>query len=74
VDNAAPPGIFDLVVDTLPKTIYQNLTLPEGSTTVVRITLGAISVTTAEGKASAADYFDTATNTRLVPYQIDYDG
>jgi hypothetical protein len=67
-DNAVPPGSYDLWIDTLPWTFYQGLTLPEGSTTVVRIVLGAISVITAEGQPTAADFYDAASGTRLGYY------
>ncbi|MCK4271098.1 VWA domain-containing protein, partial [bacterium] len=45
-DNAVPPGSYDLIVGTLPWTIYQDLVLPQGSTTIVRMELGAIRLLT----------------------------
>jgi hypothetical protein len=49
-DNVVPPGDYDLVLDTLPKIAYEDLALPEGSTTVVRIVLSAIRVLTPDGR------------------------
>jgi len=49
-DNVVPPGDYDRVVDTLPKLVYEGLTLPEGSTTVLRIILSAIRVLTSDGR------------------------
>jgi Mg-chelatase subunit ChlD len=58
-DNLVPPGVYDLEVDTLPKVVYEGLTLPEGSTTVVRIVLSAIEVvTTDEGEDTMVDILD----------------
>jgi hypothetical protein len=67
-DNAVPPGTFDLRVDTLPWTVYQNLSIPEGSTTVVRIRLGALRVLTPDGEETTADVYDADTGTRLGYY------
>jgi hypothetical protein len=64
-DNAVAPGRYDLLVDTLPWTLYQSLTLPEGSTTIVRIVLGAISVLTPDGHSTSADFYDAASGERL---------
>jgi Ca-activated chloride channel family protein len=60
-DNLVPPGSYDLVVETLPHLFYRGLTLPEGSTTIVRIQLSAIHVLTPDGKEDTMTYvFDTA--------------
>ncbi len=64
-DNSAPPGSYDLQIDTLPWTLYRDLTLPEGSTTIVRVILGAISVVTPEDQPMAADFYDAASDTHL---------
>jgi hypothetical protein len=55
-DNVVAPGSYDLLVDALPKIVYRNLTLPEGSTTVVRIVLSAIRVLTPDGKEDTHVY------------------
>jgi hypothetical protein len=49
-DNLVPPGDYDLVVDTMPKLAYEGLTLPEGSTTVMRIVVSAIRVVVPDGR------------------------
>jgi hypothetical protein len=65
VDNVLPPGSYDLQVFTLPSIIYPELQLPEGSTTVVRIVQGSLSVVTPEGVLVAARYRDASTGTDL---------
>jgi Mg-chelatase subunit ChlD len=67
-DNLVAPGSFDLLVFTLPELLYPDLTLPEGSTTVVRIVLGSIGVVTPEGEYLAADYYEVGTGERLGAY------
>lgn len=70
-DNVVPPGDYDLVVHTLPNILYPDLSLAEGSTTIVRILLGAISVVTPDGEAMAADLYEAGANTRLGSYGHD---
>jgi hypothetical protein len=62
-DNLVPPGDYELLVQVLPYVHYHGLTLPEGSTTVVRIHLSAIRVLTPDGKEDTMTHvFDTAGN------------
>lgn len=67
-DNAVPPGTFDLLVDTLPWTLYEDLTIEEGSTTIVRIRLGAIRPVPPDGQETTLDFYDAATDKRLGYY------
>ena len=64
-DNAVPPGSYDLEVSTLPNLVYRDLELPEGSTTVVRIILGAISVLATDGEPVGATYYAAGSDERL---------
>jgi hypothetical protein len=64
-DNVVPPGTYDLEVFTLPKILYRDLELPEGSSTVVRIIQGSLSVMTPEGQHSWAQYFDAGSGNDL---------
>ena len=64
-DNAVPPGIYDLLVTSQPPTVYQGLSIEEGSTTIVRIVLSAIRVLTPDGEDARFDLFDAATDERL---------
>jgi hypothetical protein len=48
-DYAVAPGVYDLVVDTVPKGLLRDLEAPAGSRTVVRIRLGALRVLVADG-------------------------
>jgi hypothetical protein len=64
-DNIVPPGSFDLQISTLPGIVYPGLDLPEGSTTVVRINQGSLSVLSPEGAPVAAIYYDVGTGTDL---------
>ncbi|MGD9050189.1 MAG: hypothetical protein PVF77_19205, partial [Anaerolineae bacterium] len=64
-DNLVPPGSYDLEVSTLPNLVYQDLELPEGSTTVVRIILGAISVLAPDGEPVGATYHAAGSDERL---------
>jgi hypothetical protein len=62
-ENAVPPGGYDLVIETLPRILYQELSLPEGSATVVRVGLGGIRVLTPDGKEDTFSYlYDDAGN------------
>jgi hypothetical protein len=61
-DNAVPPGIYDLVVTSQPPTVYQGLSIEEGSTTIVRIVLSAIRVLTPDGEDARFDLLDAATD------------
>lgn len=70
-DNLVPPASYDVVVFTLPTIIYPDLTLPEGSTTIVRIVLGAVSVVTPQGEPEAADFFEAGSGVRLGNYGHD---
>jgi len=67
-DNAVPPGSYDLLIDTLPWSLYRNLSVPEGSTTIVRIVLGAIHVVTPDGKPMASDICNADGAARLGYY------
>jgi hypothetical protein len=67
-DNAVPPGSYDLLVDTLPWTLYQGLTIGEGSTTIVRIQLGAIRALTPDGEETTVEFYDVASGGRLGDY------
>jgi Mg-chelatase subunit ChlD len=67
-DNAVPPGGYDLLVDTLPWTLYQGLAIGEGSTTIVRIRLGAIRALTPDGEETTVEFYDAATGGRLGYY------
>ncbi len=67
-DNAVPPGSYDLLVDTLPWTLYRSLTIEEGSTTIVRIPLGAITVLTPDKEETTFDLYDATANVRLGYY------
>jgi hypothetical protein len=64
-DNAVLPGSYDVLVDTLPWTIYQGLTLAEESRTTIRIPLSAVNVLTPDGNVTAADFYDGALEQRL---------
>ena len=64
-DNVVPAGSYDLQVLTLPNIVYPALDLPEGSTTVVRIVLGSLSVLTPDGEPVAAEYHEAGTGTDL---------
>jgi hypothetical protein len=62
-DNLVPPGDYELLVQVQPHVLYHGLTLPGGSTTIVRIQLSAIHVVTPDGKEDTMTYvFDTAGN------------
>jgi hypothetical protein len=67
-DNAAPPGTYDLVVLTLPWIAYPELTIPEHSTTIVRIELGAIRPLTPDGQETTVDIYQAASGERLGHY------
>jgi hypothetical protein len=64
-DNVVPPGTYDLLVDTLPDLVYPNLELPEHSTTIVRIILGAVTVLSPEGDLVPGDIYDAGSDMRL---------
>jgi hypothetical protein len=64
-DNLVPPGSYDLEISTLPNLVYLGLELPEGSTTVARIILGAISVLAPDGEPAGATYYAAGNDERL---------
>jgi hypothetical protein len=68
VDNAVPPGTFDLLIDTLPRTLYQELTIEEGSTTIVQLALGAVRVRTPDQEETTFDIYDAGSGQRLGYY------
>jgi hypothetical protein len=68
VDNPVPPGTYDLLVDTVPPSLYENLTIEEGSKTVVRIGTGAVQVLTPDLGDAEFDIFDATTGERLGHY------
>jgi hypothetical protein len=70
-DNLVPPGSYDLLVFTVPKVLYPDLTLAEGSTTVVRIVLGAVGIVTPGGEPHAGEFFDPGTGQYLGSYSHD---
>jgi hypothetical protein len=62
-DNLVAPGDYELLVQVQPHVLYHGLTLAEGSTTIVRIQLGAFHVLTPDGREDTMTYlFDTAGN------------
>ena len=68
IDNAVPPGTYDLVIHTLPWVAYPGLTIPEQSTTIVHIELGAIRPLTPEGAETRVDIYQAASGERLGVY------
>jgi hypothetical protein len=64
-DNAVPPGSYDLLVASQPPTVYQGLSIGEGSTTIARIILSAIRVLTPDGEEARFDLLDAATDEPL---------
>jgi hypothetical protein len=68
VDNAVTPGTYDLWVDTLPRIVYRNLELPEGSTTVARIPLGALHPLAADGTETSVDVYEASSGKRVGRY------
>jgi hypothetical protein len=68
IDNAVPPGTYDLVIHTLPWIAYPELAIPERSTTIVRIELGAIRPLTPEGEETTVDIYQAASGERLGYY------
>jgi hypothetical protein len=60
-DNAVPPGVYDLLLVTLPPIVYQDLRIDEGSTTIVRIVLSAIRLLTPDGEETRFDLLDSTT-------------
>jgi hypothetical protein len=68
IDNAVPPGTYDLVIRTLPWVAYPGLTIPELSTTIVHIELGAIRPLTPKGDESRVDIYQAASVERLGAY------
>ncbi|MGD2147816.1 MAG: VWA domain-containing protein [Anaerolineae bacterium] len=68
-DNLVSPGDYELVVQVQPYVHYHGLTLLEGSTTIVRIQLGAIKVLAPGGREDTLTYvFDAAGNQLHVEY------
>jgi hypothetical protein len=63
-----PPGTYDLLIDTMPDILYGGLELPEGSTTIARVILGAIAVLTPERQYIPGVFFEASTGTRLGSY------
>jgi hypothetical protein len=68
LDNAVPPGTYDLVIRTLPWAAYPDLTIPERSTTIVHIELGAIRPLTPEGQEAKVAIYQAASKERLGGY------
>jgi hypothetical protein len=68
IDNAVPPGTYDLVVHTLPWVAYPGLAIPEQSMTIVRIELGAIRPLTPEGEETMVNVYQAASGERLGYY------
>jgi hypothetical protein len=68
LDNAVTPGVYDLWVDTVPRLLYRNLELPEGSTTIVRIPLGALRPLTPDGAETTVDIYEAGSGKRLGNY------
>jgi hypothetical protein len=67
-DNAVSSGQYDFIVDSLPCILYADLKIEKGSTTVVRIPLGSVSVKTPKGDRSEFDLLDDGTGARLGHY------
>lgn len=67
-DNMISPGQYNLMIDSLPSILYQDLNIEKGSTTVVRIPLGSLSVKTPKEQGSKFDLFDDRTGIPLGYY------
>jgi hypothetical protein len=64
-DNAVFPGEVDLLVRSTPAILYRELTLGEGTTTVVRIPLGVIHVLSPDRKGTRYNLHDAGTARRI---------
>jgi hypothetical protein len=67
-DNAVPPGTYDLTIDTLPGILYRGLAMPEGSTTVVRLILGALRALDPEDEQTVTRIIDAVTEEDMGSY------
>jgi hypothetical protein len=56
-DRTIAPGQYDVVIDTQPPVIYPNLQIVEGSTTVIRMTLGAFDLIDYNGEPTRPEIF-----------------
>jgi hypothetical protein len=50
-DNPVTPGVYDIVIETLPRMIYSNVNITEGSTTLIRLNVGAFEFASVAGES-----------------------
>ena len=48
-DNTVAPGTYDITVDTTPPVLFAGITIPEGSSTLIRMEVGAFELVGIEG-------------------------
>ena len=67
-DNPVAAGTYDVVIDTLPRVMYSNLSLPEGSATTIKLSVGAFefaSMGTESPNPYSVEVVDPATQTKF---------
>ncbi len=67
-DIAAPPGNYDLVIESLPWILYKNIKIEKKLTTVVRLSLSNLQVKNPDLTSAAFNLYDAQTETRLGYY------
>ncbi len=56
-ERTIAPGQYDVVIDTQPPVLYPNLEIIEGSTTIIRLTLGAFDLIDYNGEPTRPEIF-----------------
>lgn len=67
-DNPVTPGTYDIVIETLPRVMYSNVNLAEGSSTLIRLNVGAFEFASVAGESPnpySVQVVDPATKTVL---------
>ena len=64
-DIAVPPGNYDLVIESLPWILYKNLKVDKNTRTIVKLSLGQITLKSPDQKAAGFHLYDTQTKERF---------
>ena len=67
-DHPVAPGTYDIVIETLPRVIYSNVNIAEGSATTIRLNVGAFEFASVAGETPnpySVQLVDPATKTDL---------
>ncbi|MBN1998825.1 hypothetical protein JW935_14795 [candidate division KSB1 bacterium] len=66
---AIPDGLYDLIVETTPLTLFQNLEINAGYDNIININIGAIRVQTPQGQSAKVTVRDVVANKPLGEYE-----